>query len=90
MVEYEASAPPCPSCRCSQECERCDDCGGEGYTPFGLLHERDPLWHDPQDTQPCGMCDGAGGWWGCPNSWEWCEREGQWRATVAATTEQGG
>ncbi len=86
----EASASPCPSCRRSQEWQECDDCGGEGHTPFGLLHELCPLEYDWDETEPCNLCAGGGGWWHCPNNREWCEREGQRRATVAATTEQGG
>ncbi len=50
-------------------CEQCDD----GYTADGELHEQDPLWYDEDDTEPCDSCHGAGGWFVCISSPEWCE-----------------
>ena len=60
--------------RCGGDMERvlCDSCGGSGQTEPGELYEEDPLWYDEDDSAPCNPCLGAGGWWRCVNSEEWC------------------
>ena len=64
-------APLCPTCGYRMEWRECEDCE-DGHTPFGQLHEEDPLWYDLDDVEPCQVCDGAGGWWRCPNTPAWC------------------
>lgn len=79
--------------RCGGEMERvvCERCDGEGLTRFGELYEEDPLWYTPNDKEQCGDCAGAGGWWRCGNSEEWCNfhplpgRERVERGTVEAS-----
>lgn len=67
--------PGGPTCaRCGGDCERsaCGECGGDGATAPGELHEQDPLLHDEDETMPCHQCGGTGGWWFCANSEAWC------------------
>jgi hypothetical protein len=45
----------------------CGQCGGEGMTAPGELH--DPLWYDPDDYESCAECRGRG-------HHEWCQRCG--------------
>lgn len=53
----------CQRCGCcSLEFVDCQECGGEGSTLPGDLYEQDPLWYDFEDTEPCHMCGGRGGW----------------------------
>lgn len=40
----------------------CEQCGGDGEYD---AYELDPLWYDPNDTEPCAQCGGAGGWYWC-------------------------
>lgn len=58
----------------------CNDCGGDGHTEYGELHEQDPLWYDEDDVRTCDECRGLGhhvwcqqcGWdhlWQCYLNW---------------------
>lgn len=62
----------CARCGSSMDFERCDSCGGDGFTAPGDLYEEDPLWYDRDDVEPCQWCNGRGGWRRCSNSVEWC------------------
>ena len=72
----------CARCGSSVEFEDCWYCGGEGFTAPGALYEEDPLWYDPEDSEPCRECRGNGGWLVCVSSGHgedadsgpnWCE-----------------
>lgn len=63
----------CARCGSSVARVRCDACGGSGRTEPGELQQEDPLRYDEDDTEPCHDCSGAGGWWKCESSIEWCE-----------------
>lgn len=63
----------CARCGSSLTWEACSECGGEGRTAPGELHEQDPLWYHPGDTEVCGGCGGDGGNYFCLSSAEWCE-----------------
>lgn len=62
----------CARCGSDLDWEECNDCGGEGRTAPGELHEEDPLWYDPGDTRPCYSCGGKASWPWCLSSPEWC------------------
>ena len=52
----------CGRCRCcsvSREWTDCLECGGEGGFD---AYEEDPIWYEPGDLAPCGLCAGMGGW----------------------------
>lgn len=57
-----------------QTCETCGgplewaDCWNGCDDGFIDRYEEDPLWYDEDDTEPCHVCRGAGGWWVCPNA----------------------
>jgi len=53
--------PPCPECGDATDWLPCWNCGGEGFHED--LHEMDPLWYDPDETEPCYECKEKGGWW---------------------------
>ena len=57
--------PACRHCGSDMDFEECETCGGDGETAYGELAERDPLWYDEEDTEPCQACDGRGGAWRC-------------------------
>lgn len=38
----------------------CWSCGGKGFHED--LHEIDPGWYSPFDTEMCDICAGRGGW----------------------------
>lgn len=63
----------CARCGSSLTWESCGACGGEGSTGVGELYEEDPLWYDPDDTEPCHQCGGECAWPVCLSSSEWCE-----------------
>ena len=44
----------------------CYNCGGKGF--FDDLHEVDPLWYEPDDTEVCDVCKGKGGWLSEPDA----------------------
>lgn len=58
----------CPYCQYDEEWRECWQCGGAGQTEPGELYEEDPMWYGPEDVEQCHECDGAGGWWQCPNA----------------------
>jgi hypothetical protein len=60
----------CARCGSSVDFEECSDCGGEGTHDFA---EDDPIQYGPSDVQPCGTCEGSGGWWMCLSSEEFCK-----------------
>lgn len=62
----------CARCGSSMSFKECWACGGEGQTEPGELHEMDPLWYDPEDTEPCDPCRARGGWWQCLSDEAWC------------------
>lgn len=70
----------CPDCSkdgrvcCELVKVDCEDCGGDGLTPEGYLYDLDPLWYDPDDTDPCGLCRGAGVRWVCSGE---CDANGR-------------
>lgn len=65
----------CQRCKCcSLEFVDCSECGGEGSTLPGGLYEQDPLWYDFEDTEPCHMCGGRGGWMLCLGR---CDEQGE-------------
>jgi hypothetical protein len=57
----------CIRCGSDLEWVDCWQCGGEGATLPGDLYEEDPLWYAPDDTEPCHICLGRGGWQLCAN-----------------------
>ena len=67
--EYEPEgswdAPPrCLDCGEDMERELCDYCDGTGDVD---CYEDDAINYAPgQEYEPCGQCDGDGGWWLCP------------------------
>jgi hypothetical protein len=61
----------CPRCGGDMELVECEQCGGAGETEPGELYEIDPLWYDPDDTEPCAQCAGTR-LFVCVNSEEWC------------------
>ena len=63
----------CARCGGSTEWRECESCGGEGESWPGALYEEDPLWYDEDDTRPCDVCRGRGGWQRCGNSEAWCD-----------------
>jgi hypothetical protein len=73
QVGEDGHGPTCPHCGGCMEWEDCEECGGEGETAPGTLHDLDPPWYDPEDTGPCHLCLGSGGGWRCANSAAWCE-----------------
>lgn len=75
-IEYADGHYLCPRCKCCdlEWMECCETCGGEGETPFGYLHEIDPLEYDVDDADPCDVYDGTGGWWVCGGG---CDEHGQ-------------
>jgi len=64
----------CDCARCGSDIywESCGGCDGEGRTAPGELHEEDPLWYDPDDTEPCHQCGGEASWPTCLSTPEWC------------------
>lgn len=61
-----APAPACSVCGAPMEWMTCYGASCEDGTIFGdALMEEDPLWYSLDDTEPCGECGGAGGWWQC-------------------------
>lgn len=57
----------CARCGSSVHRVRCESCGGDGCLP----EEDDGLdFHEGDDT--CETCNGAGGWWICLSSEEFC------------------
>lgn len=63
----------CARCGSSLEWISCEHCGGEGMTELGELYEEDPLWYDPDDTEPCYQCGGEAAWPVCLSSEDWCQ-----------------
>lgn len=63
----------CARCGSSADRVLCESCDGDGRTRPGQLYEEDPLWYDEDDTEACRDCRGAGGWWACSSTDEWCE-----------------
>lgn len=53
----------CPNCEHQLFSASCSDCAGEGGHDG---YEDDPLWYDPGDLIPCGLCDGLGFFLWCP------------------------
>jgi hypothetical protein len=73
----------CKRCGCcSATWIDCWQCGGEGHTEPGDLYDEDPLWYGPDDTEPCHICHGTGGWRGCLGD---CDNEGKHAAKTEAT-----
>lgn len=70
-IEEAEQAPLCPSCGYRMEWQECEEYGCEDGRVS--LYDDDPLWYDEDDTEPCQICAGAGGWWRCPNTPEWCK-----------------
>lgn len=62
----------CMCARCGSSVERveCHDCGGDGLLD---VYEEDPINNDPDETEGCQTCGGAGGWLNCLSSAQWCE-----------------
>jgi DnaJ-class molecular chaperone len=86
--DASGDVPRCKEHGLDKDWTECEQCGGEGCTQPGELYEMDPLWYDEDDTEPCHLCNGRGGWWSC---WECCaqaEREERLK-TAARTTEKG-
>lgn len=63
----------CARCGSSMDWHSCSWCDGEGITAPGELHEQDPLWYHPDDTEPCHQCGGEGSWPMCLSSEDWCK-----------------
>lgn len=67
--EYEPEGPwdeppRCAVCGDEMERELCEHCEGTGQVD---CYEADAINYAPgQDDEPCGQCDGYGGWWLCP------------------------
>ncbi len=68
--EDDDQAPPCPTCGCTMEWRECEGFGCDD----GMVnvYEEDVINNDPDDEEPCQICEGAGGWWACPNTPAWC------------------
>ena len=63
--DYELDDEVCPRCgQCPTHSRDCPECGGEGYRDD--LHEEDPLWYDPGETETCRECAGTGIQRWCP------------------------
>lgn len=62
----------CARCGSSLDFEQCSECGGEGTTQPGELHEYDPLWYDEDDIETCHLCDGQASFPYCCSSYLWC------------------
>ena len=78
---------PCPRCGCCcRSWEECDVCGGAGASAPGALYEQDPLWYDPDATEPCSQCGGKGVWPVCLGR---CAANGV-HAAAAANGERDG
>ena len=74
-VEWFPEHYLCPRCQCCDLMwEQCAQCGGEGHTQPGDLYEIDPLWYGEDETRPCQICDGMGGWLVCGGR---CDEHGQ-------------
>ncbi len=58
----------CQCARCGSSCHfaDCDNCGGEGEI-------EDTDWQGEGEYHTCDWCRGAGGWWQCCSSPDWCE-----------------
>lgn len=62
----------CARCGSSMYREDCDGCGGTGYDGHDCGEDTCCCAY-PDDNLPCDMCSGAGGWWVCMSSPDWCE-----------------
>ena len=64
-----------PSCgRCGSDCDwsDCEHCGGEGLDGHDCGEDCCACLF-PEENRQCDICRGAGGWWTCCASGEWCE-----------------
>jgi hypothetical protein len=66
-LEIDCQCARCGSSVDSQHCEQCDD-GFSGHD----CGEDCCCCAQPEDNVPCDYCDGAGVWYTCMSSPEWC------------------
>lgn len=52
----------CSACGAEMVWTDCWECHGEGGFD---LYEEDPFYYDAGDTEPCGTCNGSGGYLEC-------------------------
>lgn len=59
--------------RCGSDVERilCDECDGDGVSGHDCGEDCCNCL-DPEPNVQCGRCLGAGGWWHCLATPEWC------------------
>lgn len=78
----DSLAPACPRCGGDMEFEDCTEGCDEGYF---YPYDYSPIEYEPDEAEPCHLCNGKGGWWFCGNSESWCTAEGQRRGTAEAS-----
>src|SRR5215471_17902118 len=74
LVEYygadESGGVQCARCGSSIDFDLCPDCGGEGFVESP---DEDSWAYIENELERCGLCAGAGGWWQCLSSVEYCK-----------------
>jgi predicted amidophosphoribosyltransferase len=62
LLDNDEQMATCSQCEAELEWVVCEQCGGEGEYD---CYDDDPMWFEPDDTEPCALCGGAGGWYWC-------------------------
>lgn len=66
----------CARCGSSVEWVECYNCDEDGFACHDC-GEDCCCCADPEPNVACDICEGAGGWWRCMSSPEWCEAHPQ-------------
>lgn len=66
--QWEHQCARCGSSVVFEECDQCED----GYSHHDCGEDCCACKY-PEPNVPCDTCHGAGGWWSCISSAEWCE-----------------